>query len=183
MKLISLVTALFTVCNLFSLRTVVAEGRCEVCIKEVEQFIKTVPSEDKSDFKKLNKHFREFCKGSKTKRERFCYYVGALETSATNIINEMTKPLSYSLPPNKVCEKLDKLDSQICDLKYEKMIDLAKTNLKKLKVKDLKKILTQWGEDGACKGCAEKSDFIKVIEDLMPTYAPEAHAARQNAEL
>jgi hypothetical protein len=43
-------------------------------------------------------------------------------------------------------------------------------NLKKLKVKDLKKILSNWGEDNACKGCAEKSDFIKVVEDLMPKY-------------
>lgn len=65
----------------------------------------------------------------------------------------------------------------------DKTIDLAKTNLKKLKVKDLKKILSQWGEDQACKGCAEKSDFIKVIEELMPVYAPEAYASRQKAEL
>lgn len=183
MKLLLLVTALFAVCNILSETLVAAEVRCEVCVKEIDQFLKTVPPESKSNYMELNSYFKAFCKGSKSKRERFCYYIGALDTSATNIINEMTKPLSYSLPTEKVCQKLEKIDRQICDLKYEKMIDLAKTNLKKLKVKDLKKILSQWGEDGACKGCAEKSDFIKVIEELMPIHAPEAHAARQNIEL
>lgn len=64
----------------------------------------------------------------------------------------------------------------------DKEIDLSSVNLKKLKVKDLKKILSNWGEDNACKGCAEKSDFIKVVEDLMPKYAPEA-AKKRKTEL
>lgn len=49
-------------------------------------------------------------------------------------------------------------------------------DLKKLKVKDLKKILDEWGE--SCKGCAEKSDFIRKITELMPKYAPNAAKAR-----
>ena len=61
----------------------------------------------------------------------------------------------------------------------EKQIDLTNVDLKKLKVKDLKKILSDWDEDKACKGCAEKSDFIKKIEELMPTYAPEAAKKRE----
>ncbi|XP_062616546.1 mesencephalic astrocyte-derived neurotrophic factor-like [Saccostrea cucullata] len=70
-------------------------------------------------------------------------------------------------------------DNQICDLKYDKQIDLTKVVLKKLKVKDLKKILSDWGEDNACKGCAEKTDFIKKVEELMPKYAPEAAKLRE----
>ena len=61
----------------------------------------------------------------------------------------------------------------------DKQIDLTKVELKKLKVKDLKKILSDWGEDNACKGCAEKSDFIKKVEELMPKYAPEAAKKRE----
>jgi len=34
-------------------------------------------------------------------------------------------------------------------------------DLKKLRVKELKKILNRWGED--CRGCVEKSDFINKI--------------------
>lgn len=49
-------------------------------------------------------------------------------------------------------------------------------NLKKMKVKDLKKILSDW--DDSCRGCTEKSDYIKRIEELLPKYAPEAAAAR-----
>ena len=58
----------------------------------------------------------------------------------------------------------------------DKQVDLNTVDLKKLKVKDLKKILEEWGE--TCKGCAEKSDFIRKINELMPMYAPNAAKAR-----
>ena len=50
----------------------------------------------------------------------------------------------------------------------EKQIDLKTVDLKKLKVRDLKKILNDWDED--CRGCAEKSDFIARIEQLKPKH-------------
>ena len=50
----------------------------------------------------------------------------------------------------------------------EKKIDLASVDLKKLKVRDLKKILNDWDE--GCDGCLEKSDFIKRIEVLKPKH-------------
>ena len=40
-----------------------------------------------------------------------------------------------------------------------------------MKVKELKKILADWGE--GCKACTEKSDFIKRIEELKPKYVKE----------
>lgn len=178
---------LLLVCNILFLNkksdAALKEGDCEVCIKEIGIFMKTLSPEMKDKEDAITEEYKKFCKKAKSKRERLCYYLGGLETSATNIVKQMSKPLSWGLPPEKICEKLKKLDSQVCELKYDKTIDLAKTNLKKLKVKDLKKILSQWGEDQACKGCAEKSDFIKVIEELMPVYAPEAYASRQKAEL
>jgi len=70
----------------------------------------------------------------------------------------------------KVCEKLEKKDNQICDLRYDKEIDLKNTNLNKLKVKDLKKILNEWDE--VCVACTEKSDFVKRVKELMPKHAP-----------
>lgn len=51
----------------------------------------------------------------------------------------------------------------------EKQIDLNTVNLKKLKVRDLKKILNDWDE--TCDGCIEKTDFIKRIEELKPKYS------------
>lgn len=67
-----------------------------------------------------------------------------------------------------MCEKLKKKDVQICDLRFEKQIDLNAVDLKKLKVRDLKKILSDWDEN--CDGCLEKTDFIKKIEELKPKY-------------
>lgn len=58
----------------------------------------------------------------------------------------------------------------------DKQIDLSTVDLKKLRVKELKKILDDWGE--MCKGCAEKSDYIRKINELMPKYAPKAASAR-----
>lgn len=49
-----------------------------------------------------------------------CYYLGGLDESATGILGELSKPLSWSLPAEKICEKLKKKDNQICDLRYGK---------------------------------------------------------------
>ncbi|KAK3103651.1 hypothetical protein FSP39_020763 [Pinctada imbricata] len=158
----------------------IKEGECEVCVKVLGRFITDVVTDDlKKDPKAIEEAFMDFCKNLRGKEERFCYYIGGLKTSATYILGAMAKPISWSMPALKVCEKLKDKDPQICDLKYDKQIDLSKVDLKKLKVKDLKKILSDWNEDQACKGCAEKSDFIRVVEELMPKYAPEAHKARQ----
>lgn len=54
----------------------------------------------------------------------------------------------------------------------EKQIDLDSVDLKKLKVRDLKKILNDWDE--TCDGCLEKPDFIKRIEELKPKYQGNA---------
>lgn len=50
----------------------------------------------------------------------------------------------------------------------EKHIDLNTVDLKKLRVRDLKKILNDWDE--VCEGCLEKPDFIKRIEELKPKH-------------
>jgi len=65
--------------------------------------------------------------------------LGGLKDSATGILGEMSKPMSWGLPADKICEKLKKKDNQICDLRYDKTIDLKTVDLKKLKVRDLKK--------------------------------------------
>lgn len=56
------------------------------------------------------------------KEHRFCYYVGGLEDSATGILGEISKPLSWGLPSEKICEKLKKKDGQICQLRYGKIL-------------------------------------------------------------
>lgn len=144
------------------------EGDCEVCVKTVEKFGASLADDVKKDPKKIEAEFKKFCKGTKNKENRFCYYLGGLEESATGILGELSKPLSWSMPADKICEKLKKKDAQICDLRFDKQIDLNNVDLKKLKVRDLKKILNDWDE--VCDGCIEKTDFIKRIEELKPKY-------------
>ncbi|MBN3306202.1 MANF factor, partial [Amia calva] len=148
-----------------------------VCLSFFERFYQSL-KDDKVDFTSaaIEKALVRTCKDVKGKENRLCYYIGATSDAATKIINEVSKPLSHHVPVEKICEKLKKKDSQICDLKYDKQVDLSTVDLKKLKVKDLKKILEEWGE--TCKGCAEKSDFIRKITELMPKYAPQAAHAR-----
>lgn len=144
------------------------EGDCEVCIKFLTKFADSLGSDDKEDADAVDRKFREACATAKKKENRFCYYVGATEDAATGIVKEVVRPVMASIPPEKTCEKLKKIDSQICELKYEKQIDLKTVDLKKLRVKELKKILNDW--DDECKGCVEKDDFIKRIEELKPRH-------------
>uniref|UniRef100_A0A1A8H6Y6 Mesencephalic astrocyte-derived neurotrophic factor n=1 Tax=Nothobranchius korthausae TaxID=1143690 RepID=A0A1A8H6Y6_9TELE len=153
------------------------EGECEVCVSFLGKFYQSL-KDSNANFNNadIEEALLKSCKDARGKDNRFCYYIGATSDAATKIINEVSKPLSYHVPVEKICEKLKKKDSQICELRYDKQLDLTSVDLKKLKVKDLKKILEEWGE--SCKGCAEKSDFIRKITELMPKYAPAAAQAR-----
>ncbi|XP_071859910.1 mesencephalic astrocyte-derived neurotrophic factor [Bombus fervidus] len=164
----------FIILGLVYTVTALKNDECEVCINTVERFVNTLSEDVKKDTKKIEAAFKDFCKGTKSKENRFCYYLGGLEESATGILSELSKPISWSMPANKVCEKLKKKDSQICDLRYEKQIDIDTVDLKKLKVRDLRKILSDWDE--TCDGCIEKTDFIKRIEELKPKYSHTANS-------
>lgn len=143
---------------------------CEVCHGALTKFAATLAEADKTNAGEIEKQFKKWCKTSKNKEQRFCYYIGGRSDSATYIVGEMAKPMSWGMPVEKVCEKLEKKDHQVCELKYDKEIDLKNTNLQKLKVKDLKKILNDWDE--VCVACTEKSDFVKRVKELMPKHAP-----------
>ncbi|OXB71303.1 UNVERIFIED_CONTAM: hypothetical protein H355_005729 [Colinus virginianus] len=166
------------------------DGECEVCVTFLGRFYQSLKDND-VEFTpaSIEKELTKSCREAKGKENRLCYYIGATSDAATKIINEVSKPMSHHIPVEKICEKLKKKDSQICELKYgaragllalqgcsDKQIDLSTADLRKLRVKELRRILDDWGE--ACKGCAEKSDFIRRIHELMPKYAPRAAGAR-----
>ncbi|XP_073418635.1 mesencephalic astrocyte-derived neurotrophic factor [Dendrobates tinctorius] len=152
-------------------------GECEVCVSFLSRFYESLKENDVNFTpNEVEKELHKSCGAAKGKENRFCYYIGATSDAATKITNEVSKPLSHHIPVEKICEKLKKKDGQICELKYDKQIDLSTVDLKKLRVKELKKILDDWGE--TCKGCAEKSDYIRKINEQMPKYAPNAANAR-----
>ncbi|KAG8515913.1 Cerebral dopamine neurotrophic factor, partial [Galemys pyrenaicus] len=117
----------------------------------------------------IEKELIDFCLDVKGKENRLCYYLGATKDAATKILSEVTRPMSVHVPVVKICEKLKKMDSQICELKYEKKLDLASMDLSKMRVAELKQILYGWGEE--CRACAEKTDYVNLIKELAPKYA------------
>ncbi|KAJ1364461.1 hypothetical protein KIN20_024561 [Parelaphostrongylus tenuis] len=148
-----------------------SQEQCEVCVKVLKDSMAKVPEADKSKPESIAKVVREHCKDVKAKEHKFCFYIGALPESATSIMGDVSKQLSWSMPPEKVCDKLKSKDAQICELKYDKPLDWSKIDLKKMRVKELKNILNEWGE--VCKGCTEKSEFVKKIEELKPKYVKQ----------
>jgi len=153
---------------IISMSTALKKDECEVCMSVIERFGNSLDADVKKDPKAIEDEFRIFCKNVKGRENRLCYYLGGTEDAATGILGQMSKPMSWGLPADKICEKLKKNANQICELRYEKTIDLKTVDLKKLKVRDLKKILNDWDE--ICDGCIEKPDFIKRIEELKPKY-------------
>jgi len=162
--LLVIVAYVLLCCEIFSTEAALKDKECEVCIKFLSKVKKSLTPEEESNVNKVEAKLRKLCKKAKGKDNRFCYYIGATDDAATGAIGLVTKPMSFHMPPEKICEKLKKKDSQICELQYEQKIDLKSVNLKKLRVKQLKKILSDYDEE--CNGCLEKSDFIKKIEEI-----------------
>ena len=79
------------------------EGDCEVCITVLKRFMDTVlPKEDSTKPDKIEAAFKNFCEDLKLKENRFCYYLGGTKDAATGILGEMSKPLSWGMPVEKV---------------------------------------------------------------------------------
>merc|ERR1712026_123404 len=165
----SVIILLLSLLSLFtSVAVSLKAGDCEVCISVLDRFRKTLAKDQEGDAKAIEKEFVKFCKDLKSKENRFCYFLGGTADAATGILGEMSKPMSWGMPALKVCEKLKKKDRQVCELAYDKQIDFKSVDLKKLKVRDLKKILSDWEE--TCDGCLEKADYIKRIEEVKPKH-------------
>ena len=95
-----------------------------MCISVLTRFSDTLSKEEKSDKNAIEKSFKKWCKAAKLKENRFCYFLGGTEDAATGILGEMSKPLSWGVPPEKVCEKLKKKDKQVCELRYGDIITI-----------------------------------------------------------
>lgn len=148
------------------------EGECEVCIKSVEQFAADVSAAGLKDMEQIEDQLVKSCKKLKhPKEKRFCYYIGGSKDSATRMLRELARPLSFNMPPVKICEKLKKRDHAICELAYPQAIDLDAMDLKKQRVKVLKNILSEWGE--SCNGCTAKQDYLDRINEVRHLHAPQ----------
>ncbi|KYO38731.1 cerebral dopamine neurotrophic factor isoform X2 [Alligator mississippiensis] len=146
-------------------------ARFAVCKEFLDKFYNSL-KEKHSDFTvaAIEEALLSSCKTAKGKEQRLCYYIGAISDAPTKIISEVSRPMSAHVPVPKICDKLKKIDIQICELKYERKLDLTSVDLSKMRVAELRKILDSWGE--VCKACIEKTEFVNLIKELAPKYAP-----------
>ncbi|XP_040611427.1 cerebral dopamine neurotrophic factor isoform X2 [Mesocricetus auratus] len=93
---------------------------CEVCKEFLSRFYNSLLTRG-IDFSvdTIEKELISFCLDAKGKENRLCYYLGATKDAATKILGEVTRPVSVHMPTVKICERLKKMDSQICELKEE----------------------------------------------------------------
>ncbi|KAM4678640.1 cerebral dopamine neurotrophic factor [Discoglossus pictus] len=153
-----------------------AGEECEVCKSYLDKFYNSLLTRNIEFIPAvIEREFITACGDSTGKENRLCYYLGATSDAATRILSELTRPMSAHVPAHKICEKLRKIDMQICELKYDKALDLESMDLSKMKVADLRKILDRWGE--VCRACIEKTDFVDLIKELAPKYVQKSHGS------
>lgn len=162
--------AILLLCSLLLVVTTslaLEESECPVCFSIVDRLHKDVTKDGgKPTVENVSESFLYLCDTAKkdSTESKFCYYLGGQDVSATRTYKEMAEKMSWGLPTKKVCEHLQKKDSQICEIREKKVIDLKTVDLKKLKVAELRRLLKDRGV--VCEGCLEKSEFIRKVEEI-----------------
>ena len=91
------------------------------------------------------------------REKKICYYIDPIK-------RDVAQPFSLGMPSLKVCQRITKANPEICTVKFPmKTEKLEKKDLSKLRVKQLKAILGERGVE--CKGCVEKEEFIKMVQE------------------
>jgi hypothetical protein len=77
---------------------------------------------------------------------------------------DIAQPFSLGMPSLKLCQRITKQNPEICTVKYPvKTENLEKKDLSKLRVKQLKQILSERGVDYT--GLLEKEEFIAKVQE------------------
>mmetsp|Transcript_8161 Transcript_8161/g.16392 ORF Transcript_8161/g.16392 Transcript_8161/m.16392 type:complete len:173 (-) Transcript_8161:125-643(-) len=140
------------------------ERDCEVCKQVIDTIDKTITAEDRKDLEKIESKMFKWCAEAKGKDKTMCYYIGVGDKesgTAGGVKRDISGALSRGINAKRLCTRMKKKDAQMCELRYEKKIDVKNTDLKKLRVKELRKIADDEGID--VKGLVEKDEFIKKI--------------------
>jgi len=103
----------------------------------------------------------KYCENKKNtlsaREKKICYYIDPIK-------RDVAQPFSLGMPSLKVCERINKTNPELCTVKLAvKTETMEKKDLTKLRVKQLKQILADRGVD--CKGCVEKEEFVKRVQE------------------
>lgn len=119
----------------------------------------TMSKEDSRKKPAIEKAIGEYCSREtlNSRQKKICYYIDPIK-------RDVAQPFSLGMGSLKTCQRITKMNPEICHVKMPLKTDKMETqDLSKLRVKQLKSILSDRGVE--CKGCVEKSEFIKKVEE------------------
>ena len=119
----------------------------------------SMEKKDSRDKPKIEQALGAYCKkDTLSARERkICYYIDPIK-------RDVAQPFSLGMASLKVCQRINKTNPEICTVKFPvKTEKMEAKDISKLRVKQLKQILADRGVE--CKGCIEKEEFIKKVQD------------------
>lgn len=125
----------------------------------MEDIRATMTKEDSRKKPEIEKAMGAYCKkdGLSAREKKICYYIDPIK-------RDVAQPFSLGMPSLKVCQRINKSNPEICTVKFPvKTEKMEPKDLSKLRVKQLKAILSERGVE--CKGCIEKEEFIKKVQD------------------
>ena len=119
-----------------------------VCKAVIDEIDKLLTVKDREDVASVEKVMQKYCDTTKGKDKTMCYYMGIGDSTsgtAGGVKSDISSSLSRGINAKRLCNRLKTKDAQMCELKYEKKIDVKNTDLKKLRVKELRKICDDEG--------------------------------------
>ena len=131
-----------------------------VCVKVMDDVKASLSKEDSRKKPAIEKALGTYCANESgkltSKEKKICYYIDPIK-------RDVAQPFSLGMKSLKVCQRINKSNPEICTVKFPvKTEKMEKKDLSKLRVKQLKQILSERGVE--CKGCLEKEEFIAKVQ-------------------
>jgi hypothetical protein len=129
----------------------------------------SMPKEDLRKKDAIEAALGQYCANNDEKlsarEKKICYYIDPIK-------RDVAQPFSLGMSSLKLCQRITKSNPEICTVKFPVKTDkMEKKDISKLRVKQLKSILADRGVE--CKGCLEKEEFIKRVQDTDHLAADE----------
>ncbi|ETV95499.1 hypothetical protein H310_10968 [Aphanomyces invadans] len=138
------------------------DKECEVCVKVIDtlksqysDLLKESKGKPKIDVAEaaLEKMCNKF--KSNPKEKKLCYFLEPMK-------KDTARQVTIGKDTIKICQSLTKKNPEFCSIRFPIKTE-AGTDYSKLRVKELKKILSERGV--SCHGCVEKDDFVKKLQE------------------
>ena len=104
-----------------------------VCKAVIDEIDKLLTVKDREDVESVEKVMQKYCDTTKGKDKTMCYYMGigdATSGTAGSVKRDISSSLTRGINAKRLCNRLKTKDAQMCELKYEKKIDVKNTDLK-----------------------------------------------------